>query len=502
MRLPKEAVLFGTAAIVGTAATVAAATVTSVRVSSVSPFPSGSCDFGLTTNFANSEVEPMVAVNPANPNNIIDVWQQDRWGAPTSGGAYGSVSATSLNGGATFTRATVPFSLCAGGTSAGLGDYQRATDSWATFGPTGVAYQTALAFDWTQNRSMIAVSRSPDGGLTWGPLRQVSKINKGSFNTVDDKETITADPTNANNVYAVWIRYVTPPASFKPDGSGAHTQKGNAMFSRSLDQGQTWSDPVPIAKSDEAQANQIVVLDDGTLLDFFNDLTFTNKGEVASYNVSYVKSGDHGATWSAKIPITSIPSAGTFAPDAANPNTSRVRSGQLIDVAARGQTIYVVYPLEQAAPDTPDYDRVAMVHSGNGGASWSPPVLVGGTPTAGDWRTRQQFTPIVEISADGHVAVTYYDFRFDTDTNAAPASTDYWIDILDANGTLVNETRLTSPSSFDLAGAPRTSATRKGYFLGDYQGLAAAGNTFISTFAVATTDPGNPTDIWTARITP
>jgi hypothetical protein len=142
-----------------------------------------------------------------------------------------------------------------------------------------------------------------------------------------------------------------------------------------------------------------------------------------------------------------------------------------------------------------------MVHSSNGGASWSSPVLVGGTPTTGDWRTRQQFTPIVEISADGHVAVTYYDFRNDSDANTAPATTDYWIDILDPNGTLVSESRLTA-SSFDIGGAPRTSAARKGYFLGDYQGLAAAGNTFTSTFAVANSDPNNPTDVYTARISP
>jgi hypothetical protein len=47
------------------------------------------------------------------------------------------------------------------------------------------------------------------------------------------------------------------------------------------------------------------------------------------------------------------------------------------------------------------------------------------------------------------------------------------------------ETRVTS-ASFDIRQAPFA----RGYFLGDYQGLAAAGNRFISVFGIAPGVPG------------
>ena len=48
------------------------------------------------TNFANTEVEPWVDVNPTNPDNIVATWQQDRW---SDGGSRGLVAGVSTNGG-------------------------------------------------------------------------------------------------------------------------------------------------------------------------------------------------------------------------------------------------------------------------------------------------------------------------------------------------------------------------------------------------------------------
>src|SRR3712207_9247693 len=51
-----------------------------VRVSGTSPFAGSNCGLAGQTgkNFLNSEVEPFVDVNPANGDNIIGAWQQDR----------------------------------------------------------------------------------------------------------------------------------------------------------------------------------------------------------------------------------------------------------------------------------------------------------------------------------------------------------------------------------------------------------------------------------------
>src|SRR5438876_8108444 len=111
---------------------VRASTAITPLVTVSSPSPYATCTIGGPgTNYVNAEVEPYVAVNPANTSNIIGVWQQDRW---SNGGAHGLVAGVSMNGGSTWTKVPLPFSQCAGGL-----DYQRASDPWVSFGPDGTA---------------------------------------------------------------------------------------------------------------------------------------------------------------------------------------------------------------------------------------------------------------------------------------------------------------------------------------------------------------------------
>jgi hypothetical protein len=59
------------------------------------------------------------------------------------------------------------------------------------------------------------------------------------------------------------------------------------------------------------------------------------------------------------------------------------------------------------------------------------------------------------------------------------------------------ENRLT-PVSFDIEQAP----VARGYFLGDYEGLASAGATFMPLFIQAETAPANPTDAFFTTVKP
>jgi len=175
-----------------------------VDVSGLSQF-AACANVGSGTNFPNSEVEPFVAVNPTNPSNIVGVFQQDRW---SNGGAHGLVASTSHDGGSTWSESWAHFSICSGGTAANGGNYDRASDPWVSFAPNGDAYQSSLSASADLTVSAVLVSKSIDGGDTWSApttlARNVSAFGEGpGFN---DKESITADPTNANNVYAVWDR--------------------------------------------------------------------------------------------------------------------------------------------------------------------------------------------------------------------------------------------------------------------------------------------------------
>ena len=93
----------------------------------------------------NSEVEPFLAVDPSNPNVMIGAWQQDRW---SNGGSEGLVTATSTNGGASWTvNAQTKSTKCTGGTAANGGNYERASDPWVAISPNGTAYLMSLSVD-------------------------------------------------------------------------------------------------------------------------------------------------------------------------------------------------------------------------------------------------------------------------------------------------------------------------------------------------------------------
>src|SRR5437868_6397480 len=111
-----------------------------VQVSAPSPYPAGCANVGGANgvNYPDAEVEPQLAINPANPRNLLAVWQQDRW---SNGGAKGIVSAASFDAGHTWSRTSAAFTICAGG------DFERGSDPWASFSPDGTAWQIALTFD-------------------------------------------------------------------------------------------------------------------------------------------------------------------------------------------------------------------------------------------------------------------------------------------------------------------------------------------------------------------
>src|SRR5215218_10669164 len=107
-----------------------------VRVSGTSPFAGSNCGLAGQTgkNFLNSEVEPFVDVSPAKGENIIGVWQQDRW---SNGASRGNVVGASLDGGKKWkVIKQTKNSLCTGGTAANGGGYERASDPWVTISPT------------------------------------------------------------------------------------------------------------------------------------------------------------------------------------------------------------------------------------------------------------------------------------------------------------------------------------------------------------------------------
>jgi hypothetical protein len=118
--------------------------------------------------------------------------------------------------------------------------------------------------------------------------------------------------------------------------------------------------------------------------------------------------------------------------------------------------------------------------------TWSQPIQVNQTPNTGAPADRQAWNPTVAVATDGTVAVSYYDFR--NNTPDPGALTDYWLAYCRPSATAPatnpanwGEVRLTN-TSFNLEQAP--TRFNGAFFLGDYEGLAAAGNDFVAVWGM------------------
>jgi len=467
-----------------------------VQISGASPFgAAGDCgDFPGTptgTLFVDSEVEPWVDVNPANPDNIVAFWQQDRW---SNGGSRGNVAGVSFDGGATWAIVPVPgLTDCSGGV------YERASDPWVSFAPDGTLHQVSLVFDIDppanrpggNGRNALAVSKSVDGGLTWSsPIVIVEDENPRFLN---DKESITADPTDSNFVYVVWDRLdvstgdVINPALVP----GNLAFKGPGLFTRSTDGGNTWEEPRvvynPGALAQTIGHQVLIVQPDGTLLDFFDERLLARDDDgPGTLNLSFKRSPDKGETWlphGRPIRTNKIQSVGVVTPDQFVPVRDAVL---LFDVAADPVT-GTIYAVWQDARFS-GFDEVAFSMSSDGGLTWNVPVRINQTPATGNPLAGQAFLPSVAVADDGTVAVTYYDFRNDDGTGELA---DHWLIHCHANcadpASWTDEVRLTD-ASFDYLQAPFAN----GLFLGDYMGLASDGADFLPVFGQSSAaDPAN-----------
>lgn len=444
------------------------------------PSPFAGCSIQLLpdeTNYLNAEVEPWVAVNPRDTNNRIGVWQQDRF---TFGGARGLLTGASHDGGNSWSRTFAHFSHCAGGNPANGGDYDRASDPFVTIAPNGHAYQIALAFDVTGPSQAILVSRSTNGGDSWS--EPITLIRDTDPTVGDDKEAITADPKNANLVYAVWDRLECT------DASQSICVRGPTWFARTTNGGASWQ-PAHVIYDPGADAqtiaNQIVVLPNGDLVDLFVRFLELNEGSpnAGDIVVAIVRSNDKGVTWSAPIVINTLQSIGVVDRKTGEP----VRTGDIIpDIAVSPESgvLYVVW--QDARFSGSKRDGIVLSTSTNGGLSWSAPVQINKVPKV------QAFTGSVDVGEDGSVAVTYYDFRKDT-SDPATLLTDYWQIVSQEGGQTWRETPLAG--SFDMRIAPSAG----GFFLGDYEGLSHGNGAFLPFFVMTNSrNVTNRTDVFAA----
>ena len=425
--------------------------------------------------------EPFVAVNPLRPNNIVAAWMQ--------GPGQAIVAAVSLDGGNTWRRVPIPVTTCSGGR------YPWTGDVWLSFSPNGDLYAIAggiINKTFSDRRAVIV--KSADGGLHWS----AAQVVPGS-DTVDappDHPSLTADPRDARFVYGIW------------DGSPT-ASSGATVFTRTTDGGATWETARAIVQTAEhgwIQFSQIFALPSGTLVDLYQSTESPPDKPPTSTRLQLVRSTNHGQTWSSPINAVAMtpvrapngmtrvndPKTGKFVQDPTNPSFA---------VNGRNDNLYAVW--EDGRFSNSQYNDIAFSMSADGGATWSIPIRVNRAPLNIPVTNRQAFLPSIAVARNGTIAVSYYDFRFN---NANPGlATDCWLVQCHPSPTGApsdaacwgSEVRLTN-KSFNMEAVVPVAPF--GIFIGDYFGLASAGDDFVAAFAQP--DEQKITSIFARRVGP
>ncbi len=369
--------------------------------------------------------EPSIAVNPANPQQVVAAFQDN------------AHIAYSVDGGRHWQLAE------------GIEppNYRVSGDVSVTFDNEGRAYICYIAFDklgtfnyWGHNssRNGIYVRRSLDGGATW-EARDIAATEQPDQTTVpwEDKPYIVADMgrgPHAGNLYIGWTRWTLSDSQI--------------LFVRSTDRGKTWSKPVEIdnvrglPRDDNGAIEGFAgaVAPDGTLYAVWTD----------GNHVVFTTSHDGGATFSrTRNIIDTAPTMFTLQA------VSRANGFAQIAIDPRGGTkggrLYLTWS-DYRYGDVDVFCSTSADH----GETWSAAVRVNDDPSHNG--ADQFFQWMAVDPADGAAYVVFYDRRGDPKNRqqivALARSTD-------GGRTFRNYAWMDQP--FDA----------QGVFMGDYNGIAA-----------------------------
>jgi hypothetical protein len=400
----------------------------------------------ITEPSAINPAEVSIAINPNNPDNMIAASFQT--GRPP-GPRAGSYHYVTFDGGKSWKTVPTPDpnNLVQG-------------DDVIAFSSDGIAYHVHLSFDGirmarpvrAENGMIVNVSR--DGGNTW--THGTAAINH--INTVipfEDKPGLIVDNAPASrskgNVYLAWTR-------FDVYGSSNPEHRSQIYFTRSTDQGQTFSMPFRISDTG------------GDCLDSDNTVegavpAVGPNGEVyvvwaGPLGLVFDKSLDGGLTFGKDKAIGNIPGGWDFSVEGLDRANGMPVTGVDLSSGQNKGTLYVNWI--DARNGDPD---VFVMSSRNGGDTWSAPVRVNDDAVKNG--KAQFFTWMSVDPVDGSVNVVFYDRRDmpGTQTGLTLARS------VDGGRSFVNH-------KIDLP----AFAVNSRVFFGDYSSISAYGGRVVPAF--------------------
>jgi hypothetical protein len=427
--------------LVGVAALVSFALAASPAGPTVSLTQVSSDPFTIPPGQHATEVEPHAF---ANGSTIVSTFQVGRI-AP--GGATDIGWATSTDGGATWTNGTLP-DLTTGG---GGGTYDAASDPAVAYDPAhGVWMINSLPISNTKQTPAAVVSRSTDGGFTWGAPVSIDATAISS-----DKNWIVCDGTASSKFYGnCYVEWDNPDAG------------DEIQMSTSTDGGLTWGAPVATENNATGIGGQPLVQPNGTVV-----VPIEGNAMVA------FSSTNGGITWSKPVTIASIKS---------HIDAGGIRSGPLPSAAIDGAgTIYVVW--EDCSFRTSCSTNDLVYSTSTNGTTWTAKTRV---PIDLTTSTVDHFLPGIGIDpttsgSSAHIGIHYY---FYPKTKCTQATCQLFVGFI------------SSPNSGTTWNAPVTLAgpaqltwlpnSQNGLMVGDYFNTVFNSGVPHGVFAVAQAKSG------------
>jgi len=314
--------------------------------------------------------EPSIFINPTNSQNIV-------------AGSIINFYHTSFDGGKTWetNRLQSPFGVwgdpCIIADTKGNFYYTHLSD------PDGTNWRSQKILD------RMVVQKSTDGGKTWSPGTGVG-LNAPKQ---QDKEWLVVNPFN-NDIYITWTEF---------DSYNSHNpmDKSRILFSKSQDDGKTWTTPVKLSQFE------------GNALD--DDLTVEGAvpsvgphGEIYvawAYDekIYFDRSKDRGKTWLKNdIVVTTQPGGWNFNLPGLNRTNGMPVTGVDISKSKYRGTIYINFSDQRNGKDNTD---IFVVKSADGGNTWSKPIKVNNDAT----KTHQFLTWMSVDPKTGYIYIVYYD---------------------------------------------------------------------------------------------
>ena len=395
---------------------------------------------------ANNPAEISIAINPKNPDNMIAASLQIGRPPRPRANSYNYVT---FDGGKTWKTVATPdpTNLVQG-------------DDIVVFSSDGVAYHVHLSFNGIRQarparaENGIIVNVSKDGGNTWTDgTAAINHVN--TVTPFEDKPGMVVDTAPASrskgNVYVAWTR-------FDVYGSSDPEHKSQIYFTRSTDQGQTFSMPFRISDTG------------GDCVDSDNTVegavpAVGPNGEVyivwaGPLGLVFDKSLDGGLTFGKDKVISDMPGGWNFPVEGLSRANGMPVTGVDLSNGPNKGTLYVNWI--DARNGDPD---VFLMSSKDGGESWTTPVRVNDDPLKNG--KTQFFTWMSVDPADGSINMIFYDRRDMTGTQTRLTLARS----VDGGKTFVNH-------KIDL---PAFEANSR-LFFGDYGGISAYQGRVVPAF--------------------